>query len=142
MLSGYLDGGQVDCGRLRGSGRLGRRSRRRRRFGLFGGSLWVLLGCHFRKLLNYFVPGIQAIPSWGDNTRSAALSGGDSEQEITVWAYIYEAIFPLDPVKAVPLLGLDSRWAGVCSLVQGPSLNMEYGSATQRAFIYAIYIQM
>lgn len=95
MLSRYLDGGEVDCGRLWGSGGLRRRGRRRRRrgFGLLSGSFWVLLGCHFRLLLNYFVPGVQTIPSSGDNTRSAALSGGDSEQEITVWAYIYEAIF-------------------------------------------------
>lgn len=50
--------------------------------------------------------------------------------------------FLLTPVKALPVCGLDSGWEGVCTRVEGSSLNMEYGSATRGVFIYAIYIQI
>lgn len=108
-LTAHLHGGQVDsgsgwcwcwcwlrCGSGRGFGLLGGS------LGLLGGSLRVLLGCHFSFL------------SACDNTRSEAQSGGDSEQEITIWAYIYEAIFPLDPRQPRTRLWIGSRVGGVC----------------------------
>lgn len=92
--------------------------------------------------MNYFVSDVQAIPGSGDNTRSAALIGGDSEQEIAVWVLYMRLFFLLTPVKALPVCGLDSGWEGVCTRVEGSSLNMEYGSATRGVFISAIYIQI
>lgn len=66
------------------------------------GALGSFLGAILADSRNYFVPETQTIPGSGDNTRSVAQNGGDSEQEITVWAYIYEAIFPFDPRQRCP----------------------------------------
>ena len=66
------------------------------------GALTSFLGAISADSRNYFDPEAQTIPGLVDNTRSAEQSGGDSEQEVTVWAYIYEAIFPLDPRQRCP----------------------------------------
>lgn len=66
------------------------------------GALTSFLGAISADSRNYFDPEAQTIPALGDNTRSVEQSGGDSEQEVTVWAYIYEAIFPLDPRQRCP----------------------------------------
>ena len=66
------------------------------------GALTSFLGAISADSRNYFDPEAQTIPGAGDNTRSVEQSGGDSEQEITVWVYIYEAIFPLDPRQRCP----------------------------------------
>lgn len=60
-----------------------------------------------------------------DDARCEAQSGGDSEQEITAGAYIYEAIFPPDPRQRLARARIGSRVGGVCAHGGVRSLNMD-----------------
>lgn len=145
MRSLYLDGGQVNSwSRCRGRGGLRRwcRCRCRCGFGLLDGSLRVLLGCHCRCGDNYFVPETQAIPGEGDNTRRSTQTGGDSEQEITVWAYIYEAIFPPGARQGSVRVRIGWRTGGVCVRTGVLSKQGKWGRGPERVYLrYASLIE-
>jgi len=119
----YLDGGQVDDGSCGGSGGwLWCRCRCRCRFGLLGGSLNVLLGCHF---------------SWSDdNTRSVShrVEWTRSKASPPGPIYISGYFFSWPP----PTLSLRKDWMAL----EGVWVLSKHGKegCGQDLFVYAAYL--
>lgn len=66
------------------------------------GALGSFLGAIFHLIEELVWPSSKDNSQFGWHSRSGAQIGGDSEQEGTLWAYIYEAIFPLTPHQGCP----------------------------------------